>query len=149
MADEQLTRGERSNNPGNLDFHPDIQYVGQLGIEEVPADEHYKPRFARFDNPVHGIRALARNLLVYYTHHKLNTIEELVSRYAPGNENDTTAYIADVSKFTGYSAAEPLNLSDTTTLMRLTQGFIHHENGRCLYTQSTLADAVKSALGMV
>lgn len=147
MNDPNITtRGERNNNPGNLDFHPDIHYQGQLGIEEIPAGLTEKPRFARFDTPTNGIRALARCLLVYQKFHQLNTIREFVARFAPGAENNTEAYIADVCKHVGCDADTPLPLSDTTTLITLTKAFILHENGRCPYDQSTLTNAVKLAL---
>lgn len=158
MADGVITRGEYNNNPGNIDFHPDIQYQGQLGIE-IPRNPDERPRFARFDTPTNGIRALARLLLVYYRHHKLNTIREIISRYAPGNENDTEAYIYGVVRdfycltdrfLTGlelqtYSNTS-LPLSDTTNLLNLVVAIIRHENGRCIYDQSTLTNGVKLAL---
>lgn len=47
-------RGVRNNNPGNIDFNPRSDWVGQLGLEVRAA----KPRFARFDTPENGIRVL-------------------------------------------------------------------------------------------
>lgn len=137
------TRGERNNNPGNIDYLPDIKFVGETGLEEVAPGA--RPRFATFDTPVHGIRALARNLLAYNKLHRLHTIREIITRWAPGNENDTAAYIDAVCKDTGYSPDLSLNLFETDTLMALVRAIIRHENGRCIYTQTTLKDGVKQA----
>jgi len=135
------TRGERNNNPGNIDFLPDIQYLGETGIEKTATH----PRFATFDTPIHGIRALARNLLAYQKLHKLHTIRDIIARWAPGSENDTQAYIDAVCKSTGYAADINLILSDTDTLLALVRAIILHENGRCIYTQTTLKDGVREA----
>lgn len=154
------TRGERNNNPGNIDYLPHLLYHGEVGIEIVPEGEHYPPRFGRFDTPVNGIRAIDMDLLAYFKHHGLNTIDGIINRWAPGSENDTKAYIADVTcgvfnlhptKTPAAVIAEyskkPLTF-DTSTLVRLSQSIIRHENGRCLYTNSTLTDAAKLALGV-
>lgn len=92
-----LPRGQRNNNPGNLDYNPKNKWVGQVGIEQgVP-----KPRFARFDTPENGIRALTKLLLNYILRHKLTTIEAIINRYAPTNENFTNGYIQAVETWTG------------------------------------------------
>ncbi len=54
-------RSVRNNNPGNIDFNPRNTWQGQLGLEIGVA----KPRFARFDDPENGIRALGRLLINY------------------------------------------------------------------------------------
>ncbi len=54
-------RGIRNNNPGNIDYNPRNDWQGQLGYEQGVT----KPRFARFDSPENGIRALAKLLINY------------------------------------------------------------------------------------
>lgn len=137
------TRGERNNNPGNIDYLPDIQYLGEVGIEEVLPGG--RPRFAKFDTPVHGIRALARNLLAYQKLHKLYTLREIVTRWAPGSENDTAAYIDAVCKDTGFGPDISVNLFLTDNLIAVVIAIIRHENGRCIYTNATVRDGVREA----
>lgn len=50
------TRGIRNNNPGNLEYSKSNPWVGQNGDDG---------RFAKFETPEHGIRALGRNLMSY------------------------------------------------------------------------------------
>lgn len=93
----QLPRGVRSNNPGNIDYNPRNAWQGQLGLEQGVA----KPRFARFDTPENGIRALGKLLLTYQRKHGLKTVKAIISRWAPAVENDTAAYVRAVEANTG------------------------------------------------
>lgn len=51
-------RGIRNNNPGNIDFNSRNNWQGQLGVETGG-------RFAIFDTPENGIRALGKLLINY------------------------------------------------------------------------------------
>ncbi|AZF64569.1 structural protein P5, putative [Pseudomonas sp. LBUM920] len=51
------TRGVRNRNPGNIDYNPANQWQCQL-----KPDPQIEKRFARFDTPENGIRALVTNL---------------------------------------------------------------------------------------
>ncbi|HXQ99814.1 MAG TPA: structural protein, partial [Pseudomonas sp.] len=50
-----VTRGVCNNNPGNIEYHPRNRWEGQLAPDPV-----IEKRFARFDTPENGIRALAK-----------------------------------------------------------------------------------------
>lgn len=122
------TRGVRNNNPGNIDYHASNAWQGQLGIEVgVP-----KPRFARFDTPENGIRALGKLLQTYQTKYGLNTVESIIARWAPSNENDTKAYIDAISKRLGVSGDQKLDLKDHGTLSGLIKGIAMHESSAYL-----------------
>ena len=47
-------------------------------------------------------------LRTYFRKYGLNTIEDIVSRWAPSNENDTKAYIAFVERVTGINRKRSL-----------------------------------------
>jgi hypothetical protein len=146
MADAQTpTRGERNCNPGNIDFDPKIVWQGLLGVEIVPPGENFTPRFCRFDNPEHGIRAIARLLRSYVMHDGCKTIAQIVNRWAPGSENDSAAYVTDVAARCGIDPDKPL-ACDTGDMADLTRAIIEHENGRIIYDDATIAAAVASAL---
>lgn len=58
------------------------------------------PRGIRNNNPLNIRRSKDR----------LYTIRTIIRRWAPSNENDTNAYIANVSKLTGIDPDEPIGI---------------------------------------
>lgn len=144
-------RGIRNNNPGNIDFNPRNKWQGQLGLElGVP-----RPRFARFDSPENGIRAMAKLILNYRGKDGMpglgkpgiDTITEIINRWAPGHENDTAAYIRAVSQDTGFKPDAALTLADPRVLTPVVYSIIHHENGSNPYDSSVVREGVRRALG--
>lgn len=136
------SRGIRNNNPGNIDYNKNNQWRGQIGIEDGVA----KPRFAKFDTPENGIRALAKLLLNYQRLHKLNTVREIINRWAPPVENVTSAYVAACARALGVAADEFINLSDRRLLKLLTVAIIRHENGSQPYSDFVIDTGVNEAL---
>jgi hypothetical protein len=130
-------RGVRNNNPGNIEAGG-TQWQGQVGSDG---------RFATFETPEAGIRALGRNLLTYQEKHGLNTVHGIINRWAPAGENDTAAYVRAVSTAVGVGPAEPLNLRDPSTLQKLTSAIIRHENGGQPYPDEVLRAGVELAIG--
>lgn len=140
------TRGERNNNPGNIDFQPATDWIGQIGIELQRVGE--MPRFVRFDTAEHGIRAVAKILLHYERAEHRDTISEIVARWAPAIENATAAYIADVDRQLGVGPDDPVDIEQHARLAATVTAIIHHENGRCLYDAALIDAAARDALGM-
>ena len=83
-----LTRGERNNNPGNIDMNN----IKWKGLAKVSTDT----RFCTFTSAAYGIRAIGKLINTYYRTYKLNTIAKIINRWAPPAENNTGAYIAAV-----------------------------------------------------
>lgn len=131
------TRGERNCNPGNIRLS-DIKFQGEIDGDDKA--------FKTFENSFYGIRAIAKILLVYYHNHGLNTIQGIISRWAPGNENDTEAYVQNVSARCNRPADEEIDCTDEHILDQLVVSIIFHENGRVSYTPSDITKAVDSAL---
>lgn len=144
-----ITRGIRNNNPGNIDYNPRNQWQGQL-----PPDPAIEKRFARFDTAENGIRALAKLLLAYRGKDGMpgvggpgiDTVREAISRWAPGGENDTEAYIKAVAADVGVQPNQPIDTRTFRTLIALTTGIIRHENGAVPYAASVIAEGVQRAL---
>lgn len=143
-------RGVRNNNPGNIDFKPRNNWQGQLGLElGVP-----KPRFARFDSPENGIRALGKLLINYRGKDGMpgvggkgiDTVLETINRWAPSNENDTQAYAGAVAKRLGVRTTDPINIKDPATLRGMVVSIIIHENGSNPYTPAIIGEGVRRAL---
>lgn len=133
-------RGIRNNNPGNIDYNPRNAWQGQL-----PPDARIESRFARFDTPHNGIRALAKLLLNYRKIHGLRTVESLIARWAPSNENDTKAYARAVAAEVGVPMQAVIHL-DQPTLEKLVTAIIRHENGQQPYRAELIAAAVGEVL---
>ncbi|MDK6222954.1 lytic transglycosylase, partial [Escherichia coli] len=129
-------RGERNNNPGNLNF------AGQAGASlERPGG-----RFARFETAFDGLRALARQLMLY-AGRGINSVEKIVSTWAPASDNNnTTAYIRAVSQRLGVDPRAALNMSDPQTMSALMSSIIQHENGRNIYSRELINKAAVAGI---
>lgn len=112
------TRGIRNNNLGNLRVSKD-QWEGAVGDDGA---------FVIFDSPESGVRALAKNLQSY-GRQGYDSIEKIINRWAPPNENDTKSYIDSVVSATGIPATQSLDLTDPDTLSSLAQAIGFHETG--------------------
>ena len=78
-------RGIRNNNPGNIRNSEANEWLGEVASKEKQDED-----FEEFQDMAHGVRAMMRLLVNYQRNYNLNTIRELIGRWAPRNENDTT-----------------------------------------------------------
>jgi hypothetical protein len=129
-----LGQSFKLNNPGNL------RNPGGAG-------------FQRFMSSQQGLQAMAGQLGLYYNRDHLDTIGGIVSKYAPPKvndtvENDTAAYIANVSKRTGFGANQQLNLNDPAQLQAVMQAMLVQEQGKAAagINSQELAQAIAAAL---
>ncbi|MDZ4813078.1 MAG: hypothetical protein SGI99_10760 [Pseudomonadota bacterium] len=123
MVTNNLPRGIRNNNPGNIDYSDRYQWQGL----DAPASDG---RFCRFKSAPDGIRALARTLITYDKKHKINTIRGIINRWAPSVENNTNAYVEQVTKASGLDADQRLDLQSYAHLVEIVKAIINHENGK-------------------
>ena len=133
------TRGERNNNPGNIERN-NIHWQG------IAADQSGDTRFVMFDKPENGIRALAKILLNYQRLHQLETMAEIIDKWAPAGENDTSSYVNAVCADMGVQADAEIDLRQAPALAAATKAIIKHENGRVIYSDELIAGAVDAAL---
>lgn len=132
-------RGIRNNNPGNLEYSKTNPWVGQTGDDG---------RFAKFETPEHGIRALGRNLLSYQRQ-GIDTVSDIINRWAPPQDNNNTdAYIKAVCAQLGVTPDQQLDASNPDTLKALCAAIIHHENGSQPYSDQQLSTGVSAAIGL-
>ena len=113
-AGANLPRNLRNNNPGNIEYGEFAKKHGATGSDG---------RFAIFPTLQAGQDAQA-SLLMGYMAQGNNTISKIVSKWAPGSENNTGAYIADVSNKTGIDANSVL---DAAQLGKVRQAMADHE----------------------
>lgn len=131
---QSLKRGERNNNPGNLN------YAGQAGAML----ERSGGRFAKFQSAYDGLRAMARQLMLY-AKRGINSVEGIISTWAPSSENNTGAYVNSISSSLGVDPKAALNLQNPQVLSQLMNGIIHHENGRNIYSSELVSRAASGA----
>lgn len=114
--------GVRQNNPGNLRFGAgfDGEQKGDRG-------------FGAYPTPIAGGTALIKNLTAYNKKYGLNTVKEIISRWAPDNENNTTAYINAVCADMGVGRSDPLNMNDPDTLAKLAAAIAKQEGNGTVY----------------
>ena len=99
-----LPRGIRNHNPLNIRRTAKDQWKG---MAEVQSDR----AFVQFKSLEFGWRAAFYLLTrTYYHKYRLYTIRGIISRWAPSSENDTSAYIANVSRLTGIDPDEPIGI---------------------------------------
>jgi hypothetical protein len=126
MITQSLPGDIRFNNPGNL---------------RVPGSA---TGFQRFATAQEGLNAMARQIGLYANRDNLRTISSIVGKYAPPNENDTSAYIADVSKRTGFAPDQQLDVNDPKVMAPLLSAMVRHEQGRQPFSDQQLAQAAQS-----
>lgn len=88
----------RNLNPGNLEF------AGQGGAVKAG-------RWAKFKTVEAGVAAMHRQLAKYESEGR-NTISKIISKWAPGKENDTAGYIDFVAKKMGIDKDQPISMSN-------------------------------------
>lgn len=128
------TRGIRNNNPGNI--RRDGTAWQGMAVNQTDPD------FVQFVSPEYGIRAIAVILNTYMVQHGLYTISGIIGRWAPPSENDTQAYISDVSNSMGVDANQILDSSDIPGLV---SAIIKHENGIDPYSAAEINSGVALA----
>ena len=121
MKKNELPRGLRNNNPGNIRKNSDV-FQG----EKTSSDKEFK----QFKSMAYGYRAIFNILSNYYRNYKLDTIRKIIGRWAPENENNTNAYIKAVSDYAGIPADDPININDREQMIRIVAGMSKVENGR-------------------
>ena len=122
MGKNNLPRGYRNNNPGNIRINGDL-FQGEIRPSK---DKSFK----QFETMAYGYRAIFRILRNYDNNYNLDTIRKMIGRWAPENENDTEAYVKAVSGYAGIPADDPININDREQMIRIVSGMSKVENGR-------------------
>lgn len=120
MRKNELPRGLRNNNPGNIRRNSDV-FQGEINPSR---DKEFK----QFKNMAYGYRAMYKILSNYYNKYQLNTIRKMISRWAPENENNTAAYVSLVSSYSGVGPDDLISF-DREQMIRIVAGMSRVENG--------------------
>lgn len=107
--------------------------------------------FQRFDSAAQGFSKGAWQLQRYGNGktfgRPVNTIQDIISKWAPSNENDTQAYINNVVKRTGYRADQKLDLNDTGVLAQLLAAMSKQENHKSNFAASDIKLVIENNTG--
>lgn len=126
-------RGIRNNNPGNI-RGAGYQWQGETGRDDKG--------FVIFSSPLYGLRAMARTLKTYREKHFLVTIRQVIERWAPDSENNTSAYVDSVAARSGIGADTYIEPDDYPALIA---AMIYHENGQQPYSLELINEGISLA----
>ncbi|MDR1698346.1 MAG: structural protein P5 [Prevotellaceae bacterium] len=115
-----MPRGLRNNNPLNIRHSKDV-FQGEI----KGTDKSFKT----FSTMPYGYRA-AFVMLGTYLSRGWNTIEKIISRWAPPTENNTEAYIKSVEKWSGVPRSKILTAADGTDYIMIVAAMSFVENGK-------------------
>lgn len=114
-------RGLRNNNPGNIRLGGD-RWMGEI---RPSADSD----FCQFCDMAHGYRALIKLLQNYRRRYGYRTIAEMINRWAPSTENNTSAYVCDVCRQLQVPSSYVIDVDDRESMCALAAAISRHENG--------------------
>ncbi len=113
-------RGHRNNNPLNIRHNKDV-FQGEIKSDDKS--------FKTFSSMPYGYRAAFITLHTYLTR-RWNTIEKIISHWAPPVENDTAAYIKSVEKYSGVPRSKILTAADGADYIMIVAAMSFVENGK-------------------
>ena len=112
------TRGLRNNNPGN------ILLTSEAWEGKLPREQNTDGKFEQFKTYAYGVRAMIVLLNTYFSRYKLNTLEQIVYKWNPGNPN----YVTFVAATLGIPKDQKLTASKDT-IKKLVTAIADFENG--------------------
>lgn len=122
-------RGIRNHNPGNIRHAKGTRWQGM-------AAHQTDPDFVQYANPRWGIRAIARVLITYQDKRKaadgtpIDTVRDIIQRWAPPNENNTDAYTNSVARALSLNPdTAAIDVYDIDIMRALVTVIVRHENG--------------------
>lgn len=115
------SRGLRNNNPGNIRKNG-IVYQGEI----VPSKDE---AFKQFTTMGYGYRAMFVVLHTYQRKYGINTIADMIIRYAPAIENHTTEYIRAVAEASGVPSTSHITTTNADVMIPVVAAMSRVENG--------------------
>lgn len=116
-----MSRGLRNNNPGNI-RHSRVRYKGEVR----PSRD---PDFKEFSTMAYGYRAVFVLLDTYRSRYGLNTIRQMLNRYAPPTENFTEGYVRFVADYAGVMPDEVVDTHSEKDMIPIVAAMSKIENG--------------------
>jgi len=115
-----IPRGLRNNNPLNI-RHSTDHFQGEIKDKDKS--------FKTFASLPYGYRA-AFVILGTYLSRGINSIEKIITQWAPSIENDTERYIAQVEKYSGVLRNKVLTPANGAEYVMIVAAMSFVENGQ-------------------
>jgi hypothetical protein len=132
-------RGERLNNPVNVERQPGVVWQGQT-------DEQPDPTFVSFQTVPYGYRAAYIILRNYQRLHGLWTIRGMMMRWAPPEDNNPTGiYIANMCAACSVRPDDHFIMVIPDNAMNLLRAMTIQEQGEDPYTDAVRAQGIALA----
>ena len=121
-TNDKLPRGYRNNNPLNIRYSWANPWKGKV-LNNTDG------LFEQFTNMAYGYRA-ALYLIRKYIRNGYNTVEKIISRWAPESDgNYTQSYIDHVCEFAGLTPNTQVGVNDKDTILAMARAMSIIENG--------------------
>jgi hypothetical protein len=114
------SRGLRNNNPLNI-RHNTEHFQGEIKGKDKS--------FKTFSSLSYGYRA-GFVILGTYLSRGVNTIEKIITQWAPPTENDTESYIVNVERWSGVPRKKALTVRDGSDYILIVAAMSFVENGQ-------------------
>lgn len=127
-----LPRAVRNNNPLNIRRTTD-KWVGLCAVQS-------DNEFYRFISPLYGFRAAFIILRTYVNRYSVDTIEKIITRWAPPLENNTESYINTICSYINTSPSHKVSLHDKSLMVCLVKYMAKVESGK-FYDDAVIRNA--------
>ena len=116
-----MSRGIANCNPGNI-RRSRVRYKGEC---HPSTDESFK----QFEAMEWGYRAMFILLDTYRVRYGLQSLREMITRYAPPSENHTALYLDAVCEMTGIRPDERIDTRSRRVMVPIVAAMSRIENG--------------------
>lgn len=113
MTNPKLPRGYRNNNPLNIRLNSANNWLGKV-------TNNTDGEFEQFSAMEYGYRAALKLIRNYIEKDGLQTVAQIIGKWAPTSENNTNGYITRVCNSTGWvpgKIIDPYNVHDMSDLV--------------------------------
>ena len=128
--------GVRNNNWLNIRYNPANDWVGQTGGDAN--------NYAKFDDPVNGLRAADIVLKNYGAKHGIDNLNDAIFRFAPPEDNNPTpVYAKFVADKMGINPDDKIDLADPDTREKMIAAMVQFEtpDATSMYSRSLMLQA--------
>lgn len=122
---DMLPRGYRNNNPLNIRINDANDWVGKRW-------KNTDGVFEQFVAMEYGYRAALKLIKNYIQNDGLKTVTDIISKWAPINENNTARYIQRVIGINQWTAGKEINPEDKDDMCDLAYAMAIVENGNTI-----------------
>lgn len=137
-------RGIRNFNPLNIK-KTGAKWHGLATVAEMTPEQKRETVFCVFREMKWGVRA-GVIILQTYLRNRFDTVAEIINRWAPPIENQTSAYVNAVAEAMGVDKDAELDTSDPEILLPLVRAMVKHENGETI-PDDVIMEGITLALG--